>query len=106
AALAAGRVVDGHAPGMTGRDLMAYASVGVCSDHESGTAAEARAKAALGMLVQVREGSVARNLDALLPPLAAGELGDDWAPVTDDVLPDDLRQHGHLDGLLKRVVAG
>jgi adenine deaminase len=106
AALARRRPVDGHAPGLSGRDLMAYAAAGVRSDHESGTPEEARAKAAWGLLVQVREGSVARNLDALLPLLAAGELGDDWAPVTDDVLPDDLRRHGHLDGLLRRLVAG
>lgn len=99
------RAVDGHAPGMTGRELMAYAAAGIRSDHESGTMEEARAKAALGLLVQVREGSSARNLDALLPLLAAGELGDHWCLCTDDVLPDDLRQFGHIDGLLRRVVA-
>ena len=49
---------------------------------------------------------IARNLDALLPLLAAGELGDDWCLVTDDIFPDDLRQQGHIDGLLRRVVAG
>jgi adenine deaminase len=53
----------------------------------------------------VREGSIARNLDTLLPLLTAGELGDHWALVTDDVLPTDLRTHGHLDYLLRRVVA-
>jgi adenine deaminase len=105
-ALERGRSADGHAPGMFGRDLMAYISAGVRSDHESGTAEEARAKAGWGMLVQVREGSIAHNLDTILPLLASGELGDDWTLVTDDVLPDDLRQHGHLDGLLKRVAAG
>jgi adenine deaminase len=103
--LSLGRIVDGHAPGLTGRDLQAYVAAGIRTDHESVTPAEARAKAALGMLVQVREGSVARNLDALLPVLAAGELGDFWCLVTDDVFPDDLRAHGHLDGLLRRVVA-
>jgi adenine deaminase len=103
--LALGRIVDGHAPGLTGQDLQAYVAAGIRSDHESVTPAEARAKAALGMLVQVREGSVARNLDALLPALAAGELGDFWCLVTDDVFPDRLRGHGHLDGLLRRVVA-
>src|SRR5262249_53424987 len=72
AALARQRVVDGHAPGMSGRDLLAYIAAGARSDHESGTVEEARAKAAWGMLVQVREGSVARNLDTLLPLLAAG----------------------------------
>src|SRR5262249_47927480 len=68
--------------------------------------AEARAKAAWGMLVQVREGSIARNLDALLPLLAAGELGEDWTLVTDDIFPSDLRKQGHLDALLRRLVAG
>jgi adenine deaminase len=106
AALALGRVLDGHAPGLMGHDLQAYVAAGIRSDHESSTPEEARAKAALGMLVQVREGSVARNLDALLPLLAAGELGDSWCLVTDDIFPDDLREHGHLDELLRRVVAG
>jgi adenine deaminase len=105
AALAAGRPADGHAPGMSGRDLMAYVAAGIRSDHESGTVEEARAKAGWGMLVQVREGSIAHNLDTLLPLLTAGELGDHWALVTDDVLPTDLRRHGHLDYLLRRVVA-
>jgi adenine deaminase len=106
ATLAHRRVLDGHAPGMTGLALMGYAAAGISSDHESSTPEEARAKAALGMLVQVREGSSARNLDALLPLLAAGELGDNWCLVTDDVFPTDLKQHGHLDGLLRRLVAG
>jgi adenine deaminase len=105
AAQAADRPADGHAPAMSGQDLMAYVAAGIRSDHESGTVEEARAKAALGMLVQVREGSIAHNLDTLLPLLAPGELGDQWALVTDDVLPTDLRQHGHLDYLLRRIVA-
>lgn len=105
AALSCGRVVDGHAPAMCGRNLMAYIAAGIRSDHESGTIEEARAKAAWGMLVQVREGSIARNLDALLPLLVAGELGDDWTLVTDDILPVDLRAQGHLDALLRRVVS-
>jgi adenine deaminase len=57
------------------------------------------------MLVQVREGSSARNLDALLPLLASGELGDFWSLVTDDIFPTDLQRDGHIDGLLRRVVA-
>jgi len=105
AGLARKRLVDGHAPGMRGQQLLAYLAAGIRSDHESSTVEEAREKAVGGMLVQVREGSVARNLDALLPALAAGELGDNWTLVTDDILPDDLRQHGHIDALLRRVVA-
>src|SRR5579871_1447484 len=106
ATLARGLPADGHAPGMVGQGLQAYVATGIRSDHESATPEEARTKAALGMLVQVREGSSACNLDALLPLLAAGELGDSWCLVTDDIFPDDLRQRGHLDGLLRRVVAG
>jgi adenine deaminase len=105
-ALRAGTVVDGHAPALLNRELIAYASAGIRSDHESTTAEEARAKAALGMLIQVREGSSAQNLDALLPLLASGELDDMWCLVTDDVFPTDLVRNGHLDGLLRRVVAG
>ena len=104
-ALAAGAVVDGHAPSLSGRDLIAYAAAGIRSDHESTTVEEARAKAALGMLVQVREGSSARNLAALLPLLVGGELDESWCLATDDIFPNDLRHRGHLDGLLRRIVA-
>jgi adenine deaminase len=105
AAQACRKAVDGHAPSMTGQALLGYLAAGMRADHESATPDEARQKAAGGMLVQVREGSIAHNLDALLPLIAAGELGDTWTLITDDVLPDDLRQHGHIDGLLRRVVA-
>ena len=97
-------VVDGHAPGLAGRDLVAYAAAGIRSDHESTEAEEAAAKGALGMLVQVREGSMARNLEALLPLLVEDCLGD-WCLCTDDIHPDDLLAHGHLDALLRRIVA-
>jgi adenine deaminase len=106
AALEIGAVVDGHAPSLSARDLIACAAAGIRSDHESTGVEEARAKAALGMLVQVRDGSSAQNLDAMLPLLASGEIDDAWCLVTDDIFPDDLRRRGHLDGLLRRVVAG
>lgn len=99
-----GAAVDGHAPYLGGQDLVAYAAAGIRSDHESTTVAEALAKAALGMLVQVREGSSARNLDTLLPLIVEDRLGD-WCLVTDDIHPDDLSAHGHIDGLLRRVIA-
>ncbi len=103
-------VIDGHAPGVTGRDLLAYAAAGIRSDHESTEIAEARAKAELGMLLQVREGSIARNLDTLTPLLLEeGEGGvgggGDWCLCTDDIHPDDLAANGHLDALLRRLVA-
>jgi adenine deaminase len=106
AALTARTVADGHAPALSGRELIAYAGAGMRSDHESTTVEEARAKAGLGMLVQVREGSSACNLAALLPLLADGDLDESWCLATDDIFPNDLRRHGHLDGLLRRVVAG
>lgn len=105
AALGRHAAVDGHAPGMTGRNLVAYVAAGVRSDHESTTVEEARAKGALGMLVQVREGSMAHNLDTLLPLLVKDELGD-WCLATDDIHPDYLRAQGHIDSLLRRVVEG
>ncbi|MCE9531749.1 MAG: amidohydrolase family protein [Planctomycetes bacterium] len=100
------RAIDGHAPGMSGRELQAYASTGIRSDHESSSIEEARAKAALGMLVQVREGSSALNFEAILPALARGELGDNWCLVTDDIFPNDLINKGHINSMLKRLVAG
>src|SRR5262245_66916 len=99
-----GVAVDGHAPGLTSQRLVAYASAGIRSDHESSTLEEALQKAALGMLVQVREGSSARNLDALLPGIVEGRLGE-WCLCSDDVHPDDLMARGHINGLLRRVVA-
>lgn len=104
AALSRRRAVDGHAPGMSGKELIAYVAAGMRADHESTTLEEACAKADLGMMVQVREGSAEHNLDSLLPLLVADELGD-WCLCSDDVLPNDLRAHGHIDSLLRRVVA-
>ncbi|HMP61331.1 MAG TPA: amidohydrolase family protein, partial [Gemmatales bacterium] len=100
----AGRPVDGHAPGLAGAALQAYVAAGMRSDHESTHTEEARAKAQLGMMIQVREGSAEHNLDELLPLLVADELGD-WCLASDDVFPSDLRRLGHLDGLLRRLVA-
>ena len=61
------RPVDGHAPGLSGRDLCAYVSCGIGSDHECTTADEAREKLRMGLSIMIREGSQARNLEALLP---------------------------------------
>jgi adenine deaminase len=105
-AISAGAPVDGHAAGLAARELIAYVAAGIRSDHESTTVEEARARAALGMLVQVREGSSAQNLDTLIPLLASGELDESWCLVTDDIFPTDLLRNGHLDGLLRRVVKG
>jgi adenine deaminase len=103
AAHACGVPVDGHGPGLVGQQLGAYAAAGIRSDHECTTIEEALEKAALGMLVQVREGSSARNLETFLPLMVENRLGD-WCLATDDIHVDDLMDRGHLDDLLRRVV--
>jgi len=105
AAADAGGAVDGHCPGLLGRDLLAYAAAGIQSDHECTTQREAIERAALGMLVQVREGSMARNLDTFLPLILEGKLAR-WCLCTDDIHPEDLVQDGHINALLRRLVAG
>ncbi len=64
---ARGKVIDGHAPGLSGRDLAAYIAAGIQSDHESVALAEAEEKLRRGMYVMIREGSSEKNLEALLP---------------------------------------
>ncbi len=98
-----GLVVDGHAPGLRGRDLCAYAAAGVMSDHECTTLEEARERVRLGMWLMIREGSAARNLDALLP------LVKELHPprvffVTDDRDPQDLTTRGHIDSMVRRAI--
>ncbi|HZS79094.1 MAG TPA: adenine deaminase [Ktedonobacteraceae bacterium] len=98
-----GLVVDGHAPGLSGRDLCAYAVAGIMSDHECTTLEEARQRIRLGMWLMIREGSAARNLDALLP------LVQELHPprvffVTDDRDPQDLTTRGHIDSMVRRAI--
>lgn len=99
------RVVDGHAPGVRGRDLNAYAAAGIMSDHESTTIDEAREKIRLGMWLMVREGSAARNLETLLPLIK--EINPPRACfVTDDRDVVDLIQRGHIDSMVRMAIAG
>ncbi|GAC1576562.1 MAG: adenine deaminase [Ktedonobacteraceae bacterium] len=96
-------VVDGHAPGLVGRDLSAYATAGIMSDHECTTIEEARQRLRLGMWLMIREGSAAQNLDALLP------LVKELHPprvffVTDDRDPLDLTTRGHIDSMVRRAI--
>src|SRR5258708_3553173 len=96
-------VVDGHAPGLTGPDLCAYAAAGIMSDHECTTLEEARQRIRLGMWLMIREGSAACNLDALLP------LVKELHPprvffVTDDRDPLDLTTRGHMDSMVRRAI--
>jgi adenine deaminase len=98
-----GLVVDGHAPGLKGGDLCAYATAGIMSDHECTTLEEARQRIRLGMWLMIREGSAARNLDALLP------LVKQLHPprvffVTDDRDPQDLTTRGHIDSMVRHAI--
>ncbi len=94
---------DGHAPELTGDGLKAYAGAGISTDHECMTIAEAEAKIALGMKVQIREGSAAKNFDDLLPLLS--RYRDQIMFCSDDKHPDDLMKNGHIDALARRAVA-
>lgn len=97
------RIVDGHAPGLSGMRLRAYAAAGISSDHESRTAAEAMEKLRLGMRVFIREGSAARNLEALLPAVTANN-GHLFSFCTDDRHPADLHRQGHIDHVVRRAI--
>jgi adenine deaminase len=98
------RPVDGHAPGLSGNALCAYVASGVGSDHECTTLEEAREKLRLGMRIMIREGSQARNLDALLP-LVTPDTVDRFIFVTDDKTVDDLLAEGHIDHIVRRAIA-
>ncbi|MDR5651850.1 adenine deaminase [Ruixingdingia sedimenti] len=100
----AGRHIDGHAPLLSGRDLNAYIAAGIRTEHEATSAAEAREKLQRGLRVLIREGSVSKDLAALAPVLT-----DTTAPFmclcTDDRNPLDIAEHGHLDHMIRELIA-
>jgi adenine deaminase len=98
-----GRVIDGHAPGLTGRQLNAYVAAGITSDHECTTVEEAREKLRLGMTVYMRQGTAAKNLEALLP-LVTPETERFLCLCTDDRQPGDLLEEGSIDHLVRLAV--
>lgn len=97
-----GLPVDGHAPGLTGEDAARYAAAGISTDHECSTLQEAEAKLACGMKILIREGSAARNFEALHPLI--GLHPDRVMLCSDDKHPDDL-QAGHINQLAARALA-
>jgi adenine deaminase len=98
-----GRPVDGHAPGLSGKDLNAYVAAGICSDHESVSLDEAREKLRLGMHVMIREGSSERNLKALLP-LVTDKTYPRCMFVVDDRSCADILEDGDLDAVVRKAV--
>src|ERR1700722_5112623 len=91
-----GKAIDGHAPGLRGKNLNAYALAGVRSDHESTELDEAREKLRLGFHILLREGSTERNVEHLLPLIGAHNAAN-FSFATDDKLPGDLAHEGHID---------
>ena len=94
--------IDGHAPNLSGKDLCAYVASGVMSDHECTTVKEAEEKLGLGMYVMIREGSAAKDLQALIPILKEGNT-DRCILVTDDRHPTDLK--GHINDMIRPCVS-
>ena len=97
-----GKPVDGHAPGLRGDEARRYFAAGISTDHECFTYEEGREKAALGVHILIREGSAARNFDALWPLLK--EFPQQIMFCSDDKHPDDLVR-GHINELVARAVA-
>ena len=95
--------IDGHAPGLTGKDLNAYIAAGIGSDHECTTVEEAREKLRLGMYVMLREGTGAKNLVDLLP-LITPENSRRCFFVTDDRHPQDILEEGHINHMIKTAI--
>jgi adenine deaminase len=96
--------VDGHAPGVLGKSLQAYAVSGIRSDHEALTVEEGRERLRAGMWLLIREASMARNLEALLPLVAEYGPGR-IAFCTDDRDPEDIADNGHVNGMVRDAVA-
>ena len=93
-----GKPVDGHAPGLRGEPLKSYINAGISTDHECYSLEEAEEKIALGMYVQIREGSAARNFDVLCPLI--DKFPGKIMLCSDDLHPDDLSK-GHINRLIK-----
>ena len=97
------KVVDGHAPMVTGRDLDKYISSGISSDHECTSIEEALEKLSKGQWLMIREGTAARNLQALLP-LFEEPYNRRCLLVTDDKHPTDIINDGHIDWIIREAV--
>jgi len=97
------RPVDGHAPSLTGRDLQAYVSAGIRSDHETFDLQVGREKVASGMTLMIREGTSAKNLEELLP-LVTAENSSRFCLVSDDLHPRDILRRGHMDFIIRKAI--
>ena len=96
--------IDGHAPGLQGKDLDTYVAAGVYSDHECATMEDALAKLQRGQFIMIREGTAARNLEALAP-LLTPQYAERCMFCTDDKHPSDLLEKGHIDYIVKKAIS-
>ena len=103
-ALSRKKLIDGHSPGLFGKDLNAYIAAGIGTDHECTTIQEMQDRISRGMYVLIREGSAAKNLDTLVQGLTQ-DNAHRCALCTDDRHPEDILAQGHMDHLLRRAVA-
>jgi adenine deaminase len=101
---AKGKIIDGHAPGLAGRELNAYLSAGILSDHESTTLEEGKEKLRRGMYLMIREGSSEKNLDALLP-LVTDNTYKRCFFVVDDRSCSDLLREGDIDAVVRKAIS-
>jgi len=100
-----GRIKDGHAPGLQGKGLMAYAAANIGSDHECITPEEALRKLELGMFIFLREATTARNLRDLLP-IVNEHTSRRLCFCSDDRIPADLMDEGHIDHMIRVAIDG
>ena len=96
--------VDGHCPGLRGEELQKYIDAGITSDHESTTADEAEEKLERGLQLYIREGSAAKNLEALLPAVTKDNINQ-ICFCTDDRHPADLKNEGHIDNIIRKSIS-
>jgi len=99
-----GRVIDGHAPGLSGKELNAYMAAGMLSDHESTTLEEGREKLKRGMYLMIREGSSEKNLDTLLP-LVTDNTYKRCFFVVDDRSCSELLRDGDIDAVVRKAIS-
>ena len=104
AAQAHHKKIDGHAPDLLGNDLNAYIAAGVYSDHECHDLDDAIAKLQRGQFIMIREGTAARNLEALMP-LLCDKYSERCMFCTDDKHPSDLLEKGHIDYIVKKAIS-
>ena len=102
-ALDRNKLVDGHAPGLSGKELNAYVASGVYSDHECSSMDEALEKLSRGQYIMIREGTAARNLKALAG-LLVPQYYEHCMFCTDDKHPNDLLHFGHMDAIIRKAV--